>query len=250
MDDDRSVFYSPILYSALSSANSRHLIQPDIDDGLLTPSDYKTLQNYFNEKPISAPNVWSVAIGILAIQAIRVLDRQAAPFWRKPWTFAVVTGASAAPLIYFRKVDLDMQNDVLQRLENPEGVKQTYQNAKARFAHATAPNSESHPNEPPPALGHRPMPFVTSTPSAAPTTASSRWDQIRAANARNPGTSSWDTLRQSHERVSVQRSQFGVSTNPDEFARNDQATEQARFDALLEQERNFGQPTSEFQKKK
>ncbi|KAK0506179.1 hypothetical protein EDD18DRAFT_20996 [Armillaria luteobubalina] len=78
----------------------------------------------------------------------------------------------------------------------------------------------------------------------------SRWDQIRAANARNPGTSSWDTLRQSHERVSVQRSQFGVSTNPDEFARNDQATEQARFDALLEQERNFGQPTSEFQKKK
>ncbi|KAK0465076.1 uncharacterized protein EV420DRAFT_1637241 [Desarmillaria tabescens] len=250
MDDDRSVFNSPILYSALSSSSSRHLIQPDIDAGLLTLSDYKTLQNYFNKKPISAPNVWSVAIGVLAIQTIRLFDRQATPFWRKPWTFAVVTGASAAPLIYFRKVDLDMQNDVLQRLENPEGVKQTYINAKARFAHAAAPNFEPHPDEPPPALGHRPMPLASSTPSPAPTTASSRWEQIRAANARNPGMSSWDTLRQNHERVSIKRTQSGGSSNPDEFTRDDQATEQARFDALLEQERNFGQNVNEFQKKK
>ncbi len=34
-----------------------------------------------------APFQWSVAIGVLAIQAIRVLDRQATPFWRKPLDF-------------------------------------------------------------------------------------------------------------------------------------------------------------------
>ncbi|KAG7450420.1 uncharacterized protein BT62DRAFT_927720 [Guyanagaster necrorhizus] len=246
MDDDHSVFNSPILYSALSSHSSRHLIQPDIDAGLLTPSDCKTLQNYFNQKPISAPNVWSAAIGVLAIQAIRLFDRQATPFWRKPWTFAVVTGASAAPLIYFRKVDLDMQNNVLQRLENPDGVKQTYLNAKARFAHVAAPTPESHLDDPQPALGHRPVPLAPSISSPAP----SRWEQIRAANAQNPGASSWDTLRQNHERVCVRRSQLGGSSNPEELTRDDQATEQARFDALLEQERNFGQTSNEFQRNK
>ncbi len=76
-----------------------------------------------------------------------------------------MTGASAAPLIYFRKVDLDMQNDVLQRLENPEGVKQTYINAKARFAHATAPTSEPHPDEPPPGISLSDLVLVCVLPS-------------------------------------------------------------------------------------
>ena len=57
----------------------------------------------------------------------------------------------------------------------------------------------------------------------------SRWDEIRAANARNTGRqSSWDALRQNHERDRVQKAE-GESGS-------ERAQEQARFDAMLEAE--------------
>jgi hypothetical protein len=61
----------------------------------------------------------------------------------------------------------------------------------------------------------------------------SRWDEIRAANARNAAQqSSWDALRQNHERNQVARTDDAYSSTE-----NDRAQEQARFDAMLEAER-------------
>lgn len=81
-----------------------------------------------------------------------------------------------------------------------------------------------------------------------PQTARGRWDEIRAANARNSGkASSWDVLREQHERERVSSSSGNndASSDPSSFARTPstselvRAAEQARFDALLEAERKL-----------
>ncbi|KAL9716156.1 hypothetical protein Ac2012v2_000601 [Leucoagaricus gongylophorus] len=82
----------------------------------------------------------------------------------------------------------------------------------------------------------------TQTQNSSPGTEarpSSRWDQIRTANATTTASSSWDALRQQHEKTHVQRH----NTHADQHTNtqtDDRITEQARFDALLEKERNIG----------
>jgi len=78
------------------------------------------------------------------------------------------------------------------------------------------------------------------TPSAPPSfrpvtgRPASRWAEIRAANGNVVGHSSWDRLRQKHERARTEPGDS--STGAPEV---DRATEQARFDAMLEKERNM-----------
>lgn len=59
----------------------------------------------------------------------------------------------------------------------------------------------------------------------------SKWDQIRTANSRSAGNSSWDALRQSHEKTQLAKA--GERSGPE------QVDEQAQFDAMLEKERNM-----------
>lgn len=67
---------------------------------------------------------------------------------------------------------------------------------------------------------------------------SSRWDEIRATNARGAKPSSWDNLRQKHEKTQIsdqlQPSQPPSISNDTDAER---VREQARFDAILEAER-------------
>jgi len=73
----------------------------------------------------------------------------------------------------------------------------------------------------------------TATPTNSPL---NRWDEIRKANARNSArNSSWDALRQNHERDRV----AGINEGS-YFTESDRAREQARFDAMLEAERRRG----------
>ena len=68
----------------------------------------------------------------------------------------------------------------------------------------------------------------------------SRWDEIRAANARAGRSSTWDVLRQSHERNQIpgnSQSTEVPSGPPLDDADAERAREQARFDAWLEAER-------------
>ena len=60
-----------------------------------------------------------------------------------------------------------------------------------------------------------------------------RWDELRAANIKQAGrNSSWDALRQSHERERI-----ADGTDASQSTENDRAQEQAQFDAMLEAER-------------
>ncbi len=68
----------------------------------------------------------------------------------------------------------------------------------------------------------------------------SRWEEIRAASARKAQTSSWDALRQDHERAAVSDNVQSASIPfPLNGVDPERAQEQARFDALLEAERKM-----------
>ena len=83
----------------------------------------------------------------------------------------------------------------------------------------------------------------TNTSSPAPNVPSTTWERIRAANAKQAQPSSWDSLRQNHERTRISESKRQRSSTGEEGNRfyddTDRAAEQAKFDELLEKERNF-----------
>ena len=69
----------------------------------------------------------------------------------------------------------------------------------------------------------------------------SRWDEIRAVNSRSTSQSSWDTIRQRHERSRLPDSSISASDNSVITEAQERAAAQAKFDALLEAERRRGQ---------
>lgn len=91
-------------------------------------------------------------------------------------------------------------------------------------AHETLDNMSTSPGTP-----NRTSPESTGTNTAS----HGRWDELRAANIKQAGlNSSWDALRQSHERGRV-----ADATDASQSTENDRAQEQAQFDAMLEAER-------------
>lgn len=68
-----------------------------------------------------------------------------------------------------------------------------------------------------------------------------RWDEIRAANSRSAGQSSWDTIRQRHERIRLPDSGPPSGDSSPITEADERPAAQAKFDALLEAERRRGQ---------
>jgi len=75
--------------------------------------------------------------------------------------------------------------------------------------------------------------------SEEPARPSSKWDQIRA-NAATSTSSSWDALRQKHEKSRLQKPNTVPTNQNTDREQDDRAAEQAQFDALLERERKLG----------
>ncbi|GJE87628.1 hypothetical protein PsYK624_037110 [Phanerochaete sordida] len=131
------------------------------------------------------------------------------------------------------------------------------------MARAPLPRADVHGDVPQPVEGDAPWtaaePFpraggASAAEAAPPDTpgaqgaqvaahAKSRWNEIRTANARGAQASSWDALRQQHERrrnvddVQQQQPPAGLPGMSDLEA--ERAQEQARFDAMLEAERKI-----------
>lgn len=76
------------------------------------------------------------------------------------------------------------------------------------------------------------------TPDQPPVRPLSKWDQIRN-NAAPSTSSSWDALRQKHEKSQLQQSSTAPTNQNTEQQQDDRAVEQAKFDALLERERKL-----------
>jgi hypothetical protein len=82
--------------------------------------------------------------------------------------------------------------------------------------------------------------FAAASPQA--TQPKNRWEEIRAANARSVGyASSWDAIRQRHERNRLPNSTSSPRNDPPSSGMDDRTAEQAKFDAILEAERRRGQ---------
>ncbi|CAE6526865.1 unnamed protein product [Rhizoctonia solani] len=77
-------------------------------------------------------------------------------------------------------------------------------------------------------------------PDATPNT--DRWAQLRAQKTTAHPTT-WDTIRQSHERSKPEDKQDDNAI-PESDAEKDRRKAQAEFDALLQRERSFGQDNS------
>lgn len=83
---------------------------------------------------------------------------------------------------------------------------------------------------------------IFAAPSPQATQPKNRWEEIRAANARSAGyVSSWDTIRQRHERNRLPYPTSSPSNDTPSSGMDDRTVEQAKFDAMLEAERRKGQ---------
>ncbi|KAF9229388.1 hypothetical protein BS17DRAFT_771390 [Gyrodon lividus] len=82
----------------------------------------------------------------------------------------------------------------------------------------------------------------TSVNVSRPAETTSRWEEIRTANARNAARqSSWDAVRQRHERRKLPDFKSAPSDGTPTSEADERAAAQARFDTLLETERRRGQ---------
>lgn len=83
-----------------------------------------------------------------------------------------------------------------------------------------------------------------SEPDSGAANSKSKWDEIRAANSRGVNPSSWDSIRQSHERTRVQagantaQSRDKSPTAIPAYGDSSRTEEQLKFDAMLEAERS------------
>jgi hypothetical protein len=79
----------------------------------------------------------------------------------------------------------------------------------------------------------QPQPVGKATETQRP---SSRWDEIRGVNSNKAPASSWDVLRQKHERTQISAT---PDISPQTDADQDRTRAQAEFDAMVDRERNM-----------
>jgi len=227
------------------------LLAPERDAGNLSQHDYSLAMRFLpwqHYLQYQYPLAW---VGSSTAYMVR------RPHWSSYRTvsFTVLAGVVGYNIGLFIKMNNHAR--FVQAMDNPAGFAHALDNVQTRFGfkmdgprlyiihsgptlddsdkdHQVLPASEMLSNS------SEPVPDSPSTPETAKH--QSTWDQIRAANSHTARSSSWDVLRQSHERARVQQRGDIADIIPDTNVTgdaSDRAIEQARFDALLEKERNF-----------
>ncbi|KAH9858196.1 hypothetical protein C2E23DRAFT_803051 [Lenzites betulinus] len=240
-----------------SRARAETLLRPDLESGLLSPRDYALAVSFLPGPVRYLPYLHTAAWGALA--GVAVLRFK--PKVRFPTSIVGVsaaTGYGAGIVHYFsehkrfarqledREAFLVVLDNVNRRLGNtaplfPQVDRDRIMERirKRREEHGEvldagvdivtdindSTDSTSFTGTPPPTdASHEPSARQKST-----------WDAIREANARASGrNSSWDELRQRHER---QRTAGRVQQKEPVEIQDPRAQAQAEFDAILEVER-------------
>jgi len=246
-----------------SRARAEELLRPDLDSGLITSHDYQLATTFLPASHRYWPYVFSLA-GSAGAGAYQRFYRRPPASLNRTTLFATVGGFLGAAWGQFRRAD--SHATFAKLLDDPVAFSQALENVNRRAggtrplgwtlqrAREVAQREEMHGNSaapsddswaPEPAMGDQPTTPPTSASRPTPPTAAaseaqnrlkSRWQEIRVANARGGAQqSSWDVLRQSHERNKV-------GSNAQEGQQSEElskADEQAQFDALLEAERKM-----------
>ncbi|KAG6845764.1 hypothetical protein H0H87_003818 [Tephrocybe sp. NHM501043] len=155
------------------------------------------------------------------------------PSWSLRRTYGVLVATTVVGTLTGQAITLSAHLRFIRSLDDPSGFAQAIENIQA---------SSGLPVPPGPVIvrpGNRCVdPTPIDSPPAPSISPPTKWDQIRAVNSRSSTASSWDTLRQNHERSRVPT----TSDDTEAFQRSrdqDRAAEQARFNEMLDRERNF-----------
>ncbi|KZT72763.1 hypothetical protein DAEQUDRAFT_735764 [Daedalea quercina L-15889] len=241
-----------------SRARAEALLKPDLESGLITPHDYHLATQFLPAPHRYWPYVFSLG-GSAGAALFQRYARKPPASLNRTMLLASVGGFVGAMWGQFRRAEAHASFTRL--LEDPVAFSQALENVNRRtggtrplgwtiqrarevaqregmHGNTAAPTDDGWASEP--VVSDQAMnaasanrPTSASTPDAQ-SRSKSRWEEIRAANARSGvQQSSWDVLRQSHERSKVKGSAQGGRSS-EEPPRTD---EQAQFDALLEAER-------------
>ncbi|KAH9837134.1 uncharacterized protein C8Q71DRAFT_756910 [Rhodofomes roseus] len=244
-----------------SRARTEELLRPDLEAGLITPHDYSLATTFLPASHRYWPYVYSVA-GSAALGGYLRFYRKPPASINRTTLFATFAGFAGAAWGHFRRAEahatftslLDDPVTFSQALENvnrrtggvrPLGwtLQRAREIARREDVHGNSETPSDNGWSPEAVAGDQPVSLPASASRPAPATVSeaqnrpkSRWGDIRAANTRGGAQqSSWDVLRQSHERNKID-TDTPEGRPAEETSRTD---EQAQFDALLEAERRL-----------
>ncbi|KAI6005286.1 hypothetical protein F5J12DRAFT_835947 [Pisolithus orientalis] len=230
------------------------LFQPELENNVLAQHDFDLAVRFLPGSHSNWPMLYgSGAAGATALYGYRVTR----PPWGQRKTFIFGGAAYVVGMMYggFRRFVAHRQ--FAEALEDPEGfvlalshihkklggdgnIGFTLRRIQQKKIDTTADTGD-YPQGSETGFENRTRsdPVGNNNPNSS-TAFKNRWDEIRAANARNISQqSTWDAIRQRQERsrIPVPSAYDGQSTDkPD-----DRATAQARFEAMLEAERRRGQ---------
>ncbi|KAK7694813.1 hypothetical protein QCA50_002001 [Cerrena zonata] len=267
-----------------SPERTAELLRPDLESGLITPNDYRTAVAFLPGPHRYYPVIYS-ATSTAAFAGFVKLRRWQLT---SPRIFALGFVSNFAGLIWGQIERARVHYRFAHQLENPTGFSQALQNVNMRTGGKeplrwalpgadrdllqrglTEPGTmgeegRSHEDEwakeptgiPSDVSQTSHSSSSTNPPNTSGSTAATqtsrnatKWDEIRAANARGAQNSAWDVLRQQHERERMLERQQQQQRSSDNgsfasppstrYSDDDRAREQARFDAMLEAERRM-----------
>lgn len=224
------------------------LLAPEREAGLLTTHDYDAALSFFPDFH-RRYNSLGMVLGGCLMYSIRK------PSWSTPKTTALVLTSAVLGRAVGAVSSVREHYQFARSIENPAGFAQAMQNIQRKLGQPVMrpigrpqdhTSADDHSQErdfqlPPPRAS------LEQPPMTKPTTSTGTWDRIRAANVRTAGNSSWDTLRQKHESARIQNrvpdtTVDDVNGEPVGQAKIEimsRTEEQAKFDALLDRERNM-----------
>ncbi|KAF8898644.1 hypothetical protein BD779DRAFT_1484933 [Infundibulicybe gibba] len=230
-----------------SKAVTETLLNPERESGNITPNDLTELPAFCQGTIVTTVTHQFVG-GLAALPLVFAFRRMR---WSNTRMYLFVSASTLAGFLAGQTLCLAAHFKFVRSIENPIGFSQAMTNIqstlggkvpqspiivrqgeKVAVGHDMLPIDGNYPNlfvfhiQYSASSDAHPQP----TPPPLVTPPSSKWDQIRALNSRTAGHSSWDTLRQNHERARMSTKNSEEPT--------DRAMEQAQFDDMLEKERN------------
>ncbi|KZS93009.1 hypothetical protein SISNIDRAFT_485950 [Sistotremastrum niveocremeum HHB9708] len=239
------------------------LLRPELEAGNITPYDFEAARAFLPSPALRGlPTLASATLAGLTGAWGAIRRRWTLPRYGLNLLFAAFVGRDVGAVL-----QVALQAKFIKTLQNPEGFSAALQNIYTQSIEQSQSSksrtgSESIPENLPKIFEDEPvkdgwqMPS-TSVPSEsnadgdAPVPrplSASRWDDIRSANKKpTQAPSAWDAIRESSLKEGLQRRPEQEARSKTEESHGDwesqdleRAREQAKFDALLDAERNIG----------
>jgi len=196
-----------------SRARAEALLSPERESGNLTTRDYEAAIQF-----LPGTHHYYPIIGLAVGTAIGLAFRSRYPRLSAQKQIFLLLGTAITGRMVGKLRQISAHANYLHDIENPDGYKRAIENVQKDIGlpiHKGLVIGRSYqisPEDASPQLEHG---FQLSLPSESSSIPSrnisltersqSKWDQIRTANSRTGQNSTWDALRQQHEKVRVKQ---------------------------------------------